>query len=626
MPDNLTFDIRADAKQAIAELAVVQNSLKSLRAENKAAAAEFAKTGDPAHLYTVSGAIADLNKQQVLLQKEVRATNKALGEQGGATKTLTQNFADFATAITPLGGVLSTFRAGLIGAGAAEAIKALGEAAVETARDVLRLQRVSAATGVDITTVQAFEELFKKAGAAAEDADKVLLNLQKGADQLSISLRNVGILAFSGVTTLRGSLNEANSDFTVLRGSTDKFIGSLTEVFRGTKLAKIEITDFASALRVIGIDAQKYLNLSVIDRAVLVQRALEAQAKAGRTDVAELASRAITGKGYREGAEPLRRATEGLAQGREDLEKGGLAVTAEQLKNSQALIEKLVEVQSHLEATAREALSAAVNFARAITDAYTDPKATEARHEAFVAGQNADVAAAQQLWGGFFSWFQQGWADAWHGAPDPSLRPTPRGRGQGPPTGQAAGGYIRGPGTGTSDSILARVSDGEFITRAAAVRHYGAGLFEALNQQRFEFGGLADAIHARPGRRSFADGGLVDDFDPSRYDFDPDKPIRRYRSARETPLRVDPRETPLRGSARETPLGGSARETPLRVDPRETPLGGYDTSRTATPVHLHIGGGEYPLSTSAAVARKLVAAARREQTASAGTMPSWYGG
>jgi hypothetical protein len=55
---------------------------------------------------------------------------------------------------------------------------------------------------------------------------------------------------------------------------------------------------------------------------------------------------------------------------------------------------------------------------------------------------------------------------------------------------------------------MARVSNGEFITRAAAVRHYGTGLFEALNSQRFELGGLVDAIHARPGPH-FAEGGLV---------------------------------------------------------------------------------------------------------------------
>lgn len=47
--------------------------------------------------------------------------------------------------------------------------------------------------------------------------------------------------------------------------------------------------------------------------------------------------------------------------------------------------------------------------------------------------------------------------------------------------GFARGGRISGPGSGTSDSILARVSNGEYVVRAAAVSHYGAGLLSAIN-------------------------------------------------------------------------------------------------------------------------------------------------
>ena len=57
----------------------------------------------------------------------------------------------------------------------------------------------------------------------------------------------------------------------------------------------------------------------------------------------------------------------------------------------------------------------------------------------------------------------------------------------------ANGGMVRGPGTGTSDSILARLSNGEFVMRAAAVRRYGVGLLEGLNGLRlpgFAMGGL----------------------------------------------------------------------------------------------------------------------------------------
>jgi hypothetical protein len=47
--------------------------------------------------------------------------------------------------------------------------------------------------------------------------------------------------------------------------------------------------------------------------------------------------------------------------------------------------------------------------------------------------------------------------------------------------GFAEGGPVHGPGTSTSDSIFARLSNGEFVIRAAAVRKWGVALFEQLN-------------------------------------------------------------------------------------------------------------------------------------------------
>ncbi|EED4922355.1 phage tail tape-measure protein [Salmonella enterica subsp. arizonae] len=62
----------------------------------------------------------------------------------------------------------------------------------------------------------------------------------------------------------------------------------------------------------------------------------------------------------------------------------------------------------------------------------------------------------------------------------------------------ATGGYIQGPGTATSDSIPARLSDGEYVVRAAAVSHYGVDFLHALNATRlrkFAEGGLVSPLH-----------------------------------------------------------------------------------------------------------------------------------
>lgn len=61
------------------------------------------------------------------------------------------------------------------------------------------------------------------------------------------------------------------------------------------------------------------------------------------------------------------------------------------------------------------------------------------------------------------------------------------------PVAKAEGGYISGPGTGTSDSIPARLSNGEFVVRASATAKHRAVL-EAINSDRIP---------------RFADGGLV---------------------------------------------------------------------------------------------------------------------
>lgn len=79
--------------------------------------------------------------------------------------------------------------------------------------------------------------------------------------------------------------------------------------------------------------------------------------------------------------------------------------------------------------------------------------------------------------------------------------------------GFASGGHVRGPGTGTSDSILAMISNGEFVIRAAAVRKFGPAFFAALNSLRipegFSLGGMLDGLGRSMAIPHLASGGLV---------------------------------------------------------------------------------------------------------------------
>lgn len=70
--------------------------------------------------------------------------------------------------------------------------------------------------------------------------------------------------------------------------------------------------------------------------------------------------------------------------------------------------------------------------------------------------------------------------------------------------GFAAGGYVSGPGTSTSDSIPARLSAGEFVVNARAVGRVGVAFLDALN-------GVEAGPRVSAGRPVFAKGGFVAD-------------------------------------------------------------------------------------------------------------------
>ena len=65
---------------------------------------------------------------------------------------------------------------------------------------------------------------------------------------------------------------------------------------------------------------------------------------------------------------------------------------------------------------------------------------------------------------------------------------------------KAMGGYISGPGSPTSDSIPAMLSNGEYVIQARAVSAYGLDFMNALNQQRVGFNPMQ-------GSSSMAGGG-----------------------------------------------------------------------------------------------------------------------
>lgn len=142
-----------------------------------------------------------------------------------------------------------------------------------------------------------------------------------------------------------------------------------------------------------------------------------------------------------------------------------------------------------------------------------------------------------------------------------------------PPAGLASGGRVRGPGTGTSDSILARLSNGEFVMKAAATRVF-LPLLEAMN--RF------------PG---FARGGLVNAMGGGSF--------------RQLQSKGQPGLSGLLA-------GGRTRDRPV-------------SGRVAIDLTMP-GGQRFDVVADASVARKMLTYARTKQATSLGRAPSWDNG
>lgn len=78
----------------------------------------------------------------------------------------------------------------------------------------------------------------------------------------------------------------------------------------------------------------------------------------------------------------------------------------------------------------------------------------------------------------------------------------------------ASGGLVWGPGTATSDSIPARLSAGEYVVNARAVKAVGVDFLHEINRQ----GSIS--VRGRRGVRGYAEGGLVTESNGGRGGFD----------------------------------------------------------------------------------------------------------
>ena len=127
-------------------------------------------------------------------------------------------------------------------------------------------------------------------------------------------------------------------------------------------------------------------------------------------------------------------------------------------------------------------------------------------------------------------------------------------------------GRVFGPGTGTSDSVPAMLSAGEFVVRADSVRRYGVGLLQAINSGSFALGGSASggaasaaSLAAHAGAVAPGGAGAADHTPQVRLLFDvPGRAPVRLTSARDKARDVVDMLRAAGLSVQVGPMGGAA--------------------------------------------------------------------
>ncbi|WP_063682815.1 hypothetical protein [Bradyrhizobium stylosanthis] len=226
------------------------------------------------------------------------------------------------------------------------------------------------------------------------------------------------------------------------------------------------------------------------------------------------------------------------------------------------------------------------------------------------------------------------------------------------------GGHVMGPGTSTSDSIPAMLSDGEYVIRAEAARKIGRGPLDRLNSGHYAGGGFISRLLGKVrgfakggGVARLAGGGLAPEwFDP---DLTPEESIQLLNETVLSPeqlrlVALNNAQTPeesikllnrfvmrrsgggpvghfadggtvsFADSIGHLFTGGAAADKPSIADLGDSGLAASGAAGHV--IDLRTNSGDFRAMTSDEVLRKMAQATRDSSIASGGTAPSWVYG
>jgi uncharacterized protein (UPF0335 family) len=528
---NLSISIGADSSKLQVDLKTALALIRKFTSDLNAAV----KAGDAGRI-----AIAQQDLQSAIRQRdqlsaattrlkvETKAAAAAEIELANATKTTQGVFGRFGSDLASIASSFRLLRAGVIGIAAEkgiELIKRLGEEVFNVADRIRHVQRTAAATGFDTTFVQLFRQAVKDAGGDIQDADKALYHLGNTIADARIEAEKAGVRGIgAGVAVLTGNAKSAASEMVVLTNRVTAASAAVT-VFRGTAQA---LPDFEHPLKALGVD----IGAPPRKQAEQAAAGLVGFAQAGREDYASFFARQVFGaKSYREIAPTVTGLTEPKLAELERRMRGqpGQFLGPEEFKRAEDFNKVAGETKDTVEGISTQKFVAAmptaqaslVEFRKGLLEVNKIPAQITKGVEDI---GNASVAAGELVTknlGDAFSGLvplvkgvAAQIAKTWNETVG-TLRVPGGGGGGGGGGGAgmssdspaaalpfAGGGHVSGPGSGTSDSILARLSAGEFVVNARSVRALGPALLDGINS--FAMGGLVGVPSIR-----FAEGGLV---------------------------------------------------------------------------------------------------------------------
>ena len=560
MSDNLTVTIGADSSKLRAELALVNQASKAAQKELQALAAAFNKSGQSAdrlkldakarQVDTYTRSVTALKQQLAQLSPTftavgrsaenaasgiqelvhtARGAGRIVSEFSGATKSLES----FGRIFGGLGGGLA---GGVFGVAITKAFSAITDQINETSKAIRELRDRGRELGLKPIQLQAAREVVQGLGEDAKVADDALAGMQAQLEE-----------------TRRKSAQQGG-DVPVWRGGTGKglievtgAVNQMTTIMRGGAQA---LRDFSKPLELIGVDLSD-LPLGKLGDLTSRFRQLQGFIAASKTTFArdplglDLISKALFNRPAetmlksapalleqtRKQIEELQKSQRGVTPPREELDAQLRASQAARSKAWDEATAPMTDAFTRAEIKINDSWTASLNQLSATTQKFMET------------GKFFDFSGFHQMtsdisrwWGEMLSTMSTAWSQAWKGMGDVTSavvdgfkslwqsaidwlskavgsvvqavkdaassvsNALSKGGGSSTVLPFASGGMVRGSGTGTSDSILARLSNGEFVMRADAVRRLGSDFLSSLNNPGFALGGLVPR---------FAEGGLV---------------------------------------------------------------------------------------------------------------------